>query len=418
MAVPGLTRRGSFNILRSVNNRKNSCPDLSQTLPRITRPSNNVSSRDLNLMVMNPRGPKIRHLNASNPLLIELEENVQRVQELEYKVLELEKQLQMKELLRKQQKSAEKVKEMKTKAETLARTVTATHQTTPISKEEELAFRKRLEEAKKKAAMLSVKRNEKEAEIMRSYHQNKLMLTINQLSKVSEEEGIKLLDKPAVVNEKVALFSDIEALVDLVHHIPDRTALEEEFLKLQEMLTERDSLVKLFSEIQEKYEQTLLTITEVQNTISSVSAVRIKLHANLNMSTPVLKVMQSLESRRKNQNIFVFGPNPIFNSAKDMEIDYSINNQYVIEMLKELDMTSLVADNNLKSAKECKRKYKASCSQAGENLQTLQESIDLQTNKINNIQSLIDRPLSPGPRPEEAVSSKPLPQNINTQEIL
>ena len=79
MAVPGLTRRGSFNILRSVN-RNNSCPDLSQTLPRITRPTNNVSSRNLNLMVMNPRGPKIRHLNASNPLLIELEENVQKVQ--------------------------------------------------------------------------------------------------------------------------------------------------------------------------------------------------------------------------------------------------------------------------------------------------------------------------------------------------
>merc|ERR1719400_2251974 len=154
-------------------------------------------------MVMNPRGPKIRHLNASNPLLIELEENVQKVQELEYKVLELEKQLQMKELLRKQQKSAEKVKEMKAKAETLARTTTAKHQTSTISKEEELAFRKRLEEAKKKAEMLSMKRNEKEAEIMRSYQQNKLMLTINQLSKVSEEEGIKLLDKPAEVSRNI-----------------------------------------------------------------------------------------------------------------------------------------------------------------------------------------------------------------------
>merc|ERR1719251_346446 len=262
-------------------------------------------------MVMNPRGPKIRHLNASNPLLIELEENVQKVQELEYKVLELEKQLQVKELLRKQQESAEKVKEMKTKAETLATTA----KTSPISKEEELAFRKRLEEAKKKAEMLSMKRNEKEAEIMRSYQQNKLMLTINQLSKVSEEEGIKLLDKPAAVDENVALFSDIEALVDLVHYMPDRSALDEEFLKLQEMLTERESLVKLLSEIKEKYDQTLLTISEVHQTISSVNAVKIKLHANLNMSTSVLKVMQSLETRRKNQNIFVFGPNPIFHSA-------------------------------------------------------------------------------------------------------
>ena len=88
-------------------------------------------------------------------------------QELEYKVLELEKQLQVKELLRKQQESAEKVKEMKTKAETLARTTTAKHQTSPISEEEEIAFRKRLEEAKKKAEMMSMKRNEEEAEIMR-----------------------------------------------------------------------------------------------------------------------------------------------------------------------------------------------------------------------------------------------------------
>ena len=78
-------------------------------------------------------------------------------------MLELEKQLQMKELLRKQQESAEKVKEMKTKAETLATTA----KTSPISEEEELAFRKRLEEAKKKAEMLSMKRNETETEIMR-----------------------------------------------------------------------------------------------------------------------------------------------------------------------------------------------------------------------------------------------------------
>merc|ERR1711994_416132 len=233
---------------------------------------------------------------------------------------ELEKQLQMKELLRKQQKSVEKVKEMKAKAESLSRATTAKHQTSPISEEEELAFRKRLEEAKKKAEMMSMKRNEEEAEIMRSYQQNKLMLTINQLSKISEEDGIKLLDKPAAVNENVALFSDIEALVDLVHHMPDRSSLDEQFLKLQEMLTERDSLVKLFSEIQEKYEQTLLTITEVHQTITSVNAVKIKLHANLNMSTSVLKVMQSLESRRKNQNILYSVPTQYFTQPRKWKL--------------------------------------------------------------------------------------------------
>ena len=72
-----MTRRGSFHILRSMN-RKGSCPDLSMTLPRMK--TSNQPSRNLNLMVMNPRAPKIRHLNASHPLLIELEENVKKVQ--------------------------------------------------------------------------------------------------------------------------------------------------------------------------------------------------------------------------------------------------------------------------------------------------------------------------------------------------
>lgn len=367
-------------------------------------------------MVMNPRAPKIRHLNASHSLLIELEENVQKVQELEYKVLELEKQLQAKELLRKQQESAVKVREMRTKAETLIDTAKINN-TAAISEEEKLAFRKRLEEAKKKAELLSLKRSEEEEKIMRSYKQNKLMLTINKLSNISEEasgDSLKLLDKPAQVDENAALFSDIEALVSLVHEMPDPNSLEEEFIKLQEMLAERDSLVKLFAEIQEKYDQTLLTITEVKNTISSVNAVKVKLHANLNMYPSMLKVMQGLESKKRSQNMFVFGPNPIFNSAKDLELDYSMNNQYVIELLKELDLTSLMSESNLKSAKQCKRKYKASSAQVEESLQTLQDSIDFQTNKINNLQHL----LHTTPKTEQQpISSQLQTQNINTQEI-
>merc|ERR1719348_1791647 len=212
MAATGLTRRGSFHLLRSVNvNRRNSCPDLRVSRIQI-HPQ--ISSRNLNLMVMNPRAPKIRHLNASHPLLIELEENVKKVQDLEYKVLVLEKQLQFRELMKKQQTSTEKVDSP----------IAVKHKTV-ITKEEELAFRKRLEEAKRKAELLSLKRNEEEEKIMRSYQQNKLMLTINQMTKISEEDysSVKLLDKPAEVDGKAVLFSDIEALVDLVHQIPDQS---------------------------------------------------------------------------------------------------------------------------------------------------------------------------------------------------
>ena len=146
--------------------------------------------------------------------------------------------------------------------------------------------------------------------------------------------GFFLTENSVQVDGNAVLFSDIEALVDLVHKMPDRSLLEEEFMKLQEMLAERDSLVKLFAEIQEKYDQTLMTITEVQNTISNVNAIKVNLHANLNMSSSLLKVMQGRESRRRNQDIFVFGLNPIFNWAKELELDYSINSHYVIEMLK------------------------------------------------------------------------------------
>ena len=77
-------------------------------------------------------------------------------QELEYKVQELERQLQFRELMKKQQRPTEKVEPLNP----------VKHKTV-ITKEDELAFRKRLEEAKKKAELLSLKRNEEEEKIMR-----------------------------------------------------------------------------------------------------------------------------------------------------------------------------------------------------------------------------------------------------------
>ena len=69
-------RRASGPLLRTYD-RSNSCPDLSATVARMKL---RQPARNLNLMVMHPRAPKIRHLNASHSLLIELEENVKKVQ--------------------------------------------------------------------------------------------------------------------------------------------------------------------------------------------------------------------------------------------------------------------------------------------------------------------------------------------------
>merc|ERR1719347_810169 len=70
--------------------------------------------------------------------------------------------------MKKQQRPIEKVEPLNTVKQ---------HKTV-ITKEDELAFRKRLEEAKKESRAVVAEENEEEEKIMRSYQQNKLMLTI------------------------------------------------------------------------------------------------------------------------------------------------------------------------------------------------------------------------------------------------
>jgi len=133
--------------------------------------------RNLNLMLLNPRAPKIRHLNASHSLLIEMEKHVRKVQELESKVHELEMQLQLKELVKthnvinqawQAEKDVQKIKEQQTQSS--------------VSEEAQAAFQERLAAAKKKAEQLSLKRAEEEANILRSWHQKRLQKAIDHLS--------------------------------------------------------------------------------------------------------------------------------------------------------------------------------------------------------------------------------------------
>merc|ERR1712142_261472 len=175
MTVTVMARRASGTLLRSLE-RSNSCPDLSNTISKMKM--NQIGSvRNLNLVVMHPRAPKIRHLNASTALLIELEENVKKVQDLENTVVQLEKQLQWREIIK---KAAVVQEATKLEAKILPKPA-------KISEEEQMAFRQRLEDAKRKSEQMSMKRDEQEAEILRdefrSWHQKKLRVTIDEMSK-------------------------------------------------------------------------------------------------------------------------------------------------------------------------------------------------------------------------------------------
>merc|ERR1711971_484326 len=263
-------------------------------------------------------------------------------------------------------------------------------QKTIISEEEQQAFRLRLEEAKKKAAQISHKRDEEEANIMRSWNQQKLKTTIDKMARIPESDAeIKMLPQPQEVNTEAILFSDIETLVNMANFVMEPATYKEELAKLEVMMSERDILGKLFTEVREKEDQAINTINECRNTINSVNAMRIKLNANVNMSKSLIEKMQTLEKQRKTQNIFVYGPNPIFNSAKEMELNYSINNQFVIEMLTELDMSFHVAKQNLATARACRRRYRENKSQILDSLHSLQVSMDDQSQHLTFMQNTL-----------------------------
>jgi hypothetical protein len=339
-----------------VSQRSSSCPNLRRE-GRMLKNNQlaNVpgvgSVRHLNLMLLNPRAPKIRHLNASHSLLIEMEKHVRKVQELEHKVHELEMQLQLKELVKthaviNQAWQAEKeVQERNEKNRTA------------VSEEAQAAFAERLALARKKAEQLSIKRAEEEANILRSWHQKRLRLAIDHLSQIPEDEAVKMLPQPSdVVTEQdmelnTNMLFGLETLVDFANK---PVSFQDEVDKLRQLLKERDNLKKLVDDIEAKEKQTEVTVEDCRNTLWSVNAARVKLNANLKMSKTLLTTMQNVEKQRKVHNMFVFGPNPIFSSAREYEMTYSMTNQFVIEMLKELDISYLVAEKNLVSAKECR----------------------------------------------------------------
>jgi hypothetical protein len=47
----------------------------------------------------------------------------------------------------------------------------------------------------------------------------------------------------------------------------------------------------------------------------------------------------------------VFGPNPIFPGARELELDQSLRHQFVVEMQQKLDISQIHAEINLATAR-------------------------------------------------------------------
>merc|ERR1712241_637481 len=66
-----------------------------------------------------------------------------------------------------------------------------------------------------------------------------------------------------------------------------------------------------------------------------------------------------------------------------------INNQFVIEMLTELDMSFHVAKQNLATARACRRRYRENKSQILDSLHSLQVSMDDQSQHLTFMQNTL-----------------------------
>ena len=215
----------------------------------------------------------------------------------------------------------------------------------------------------------------------------KLGSAIDKMTQIPETEMILLAESTEVTEQDLAshgpMLEVLEGLLDTMHPV-------DEVARLKVLLEERDSLRRLVEDIQTKEEQTKTTLEECKNTLHNIGAARFKVNANLKMASTVLNTMQNLEQKRKNQNIFVFGPNPIFSSKKEVELTCSISNQFIMEMLKELDISHIIAQKNLLSATDCQSKYRENRAGLEESLEQVQTSIEMQIDLVNNMNTETD----------------------------
>lgn len=147
----------------------------------------------------------------------------------------------------------------------------------------------------------------------------------------------------------------------------------------------------MMEQAKKKEDEAIHTHEECLVTLNNISASRSRFSASLKMSDQLSNIMDNVTKRRNSGNIFVFGPNPIFSAIKEEEISYAITNHFAIETLKELDLSSIVAERNLASAEECLKKSKENRVQVESALLLLKESVDLHMARVHEENPNVDQ---------------------------
>lgn len=327
------------------------------------------SMRGLHGSILNPRAPKIRHLNASHTLLIDLDKHIAKVQELELKVYELEMQLQMRETQKLVQESTPSLPQLPSQ-----------RATSLITEEERIAFQNRLVEAKRRAEELSRKTTQEEANILRSWHSKRLKGVLEDLScPVNTEKSLKLLAVPSEVEEQEnRIFNALNAIVDVAN--VDELSTDDHIGHLKELILERENLKNYLEDVRYKLTKSKETLSEcqasVENLLHSSTALNLELQASNYYLCSLLRPVNS------NNSIWIYGPNPIFAGARATEISASFENYFVQEMVQKMEVSQINAENNLAFAQNLVKKYSRRVEQGTKSLQEIDNAIEAQVQVI------------------------------------
>jgi len=356
-----------------------------------------LSLRQMHGCILHPRAPKIRHLNASHTLLMDMEEHIQKVQELENKVLELEQRLQLRE--------ANKTTAQPLSSASFIRTELSAGGL--VSEAEQAAFQQRLREARQKAEVLAAKRSEEENNILRSWHSKRLRQALESLSAPSDpQNSLKLLANPdQSATEESLIFSSLDAMVNManittatntISSISQQTEenFEHAIEKLKSLIVDKENSKICLEGVKSKLRKASDTCDQCLAVLAHVQASRRQLQTDIALSQSVLSSLQSGRARQRCPSLlWVYGPNPLFAGARDVELDQSLRNQFVVAMQQKLDISQIHAEINLSTAQHLVRKYSARSEHLSRQLETAKEAIEAQIRRLTAL------------RPSEAADS-------------
>lgn len=337
------------------------------------------SVRGLHGSVLNPRAPKIRHLNAAHALLIDLDKHIAKVQELENTVYALEQQLQK----RAEKQSSDLQSSEQKKLDPLPDLTDNRLKRCLVTEEERVTFQNRLADARQKAEELSRKTTEEEANILRSWHSKKLKEVLENMNNLqSTEEALKLLPAPSQVEDDNRIFSCLNALVDIVNEEEEVSELSEDITgveKLKNLVIERENLRQFINTVRYKLDEAGRTDADCQTSLHTIDSNRAALYLEIQNSSQLLS--QTLKHQRT-QDIWIFGPNPIFAGLREIETVASCQSYFVMEMLKKLDISRIYTQHHQSVARSLVNKYTRRLNQLTERIETNEAAIDKQVEAI------------------------------------